>query len=907
MTEGAGSVRGENRVSPLWRKAPFVLRRYPWLLGSVVFGSLLLALTVSAYPLFISATETNLVKDALTSPLVTPFGAGIEYRIENLPIHSRKYPVGLIGQRFRASMAKEPLLGRTAEGVLGPNVSISVPGKNGTPAAVRLFAGTGARRHVQVVESNGGPGVWIAQLTAENLGVKPGDFVSLSYGGHHPVSVRVSTVYRSLFAEPRAPFWYRWQFQIYCLNPDNCPEPPPPFVIASRARVTRLLMGLGSRLATFSWEAPVRDPATFTLDKAFAVERFTGRFSAEISDPNGLGRVFHCCPPADFADGVGTSLSSSMPNVIVDAARKIAPLQEPGRVLQVAGILVALGVLAVAGWFASAGREVEERLLAARGTSPSAVMGKSCLETVVPCAIGGAAGLGLAFLLIKLVKPGGLVGSSVIHQVFPQVGMAIAASVLLLGVTSTVSYLRTGSSRRSRLGWLLRLPWELGLIGLAIYVLRRLQTGGAFVFDRSLQVKKPSVLLLSFPLLSVAGFAIAGARLFAMSLRRLRNRGGQGASTAYLAIRRLTGAPGLTVLLVSASAVCLGVFVQAQAVTRSLETTVDAKAKLFVGSDVQGRVLDVTPLPRPFALPITKVTEVQEAGTLPNGSSFDLLAVDPSTIAEAAYWNGAFSHLSMRQIASVLSRPGARAPILVAGASNVAPRSIEIQGVSVPVRTVGEASAFPGVASQHPLVVVAEGSLRRVFPGMATLLGSPKATSEFWVKGDTQEAERALGALKYPPYLILTANQVEDIPQIHAAIDTFLVMDALGLVTALLVIGGMLMYLQARHRSQVVSYGLSLRMGMTHATHRRALVSELGSMLVFAYAVGLAIALGAALFMVPNLDPLPSIPPTPLFVSPTLLLAVAFVGVIAVSWFGGWITNRRAGAVDLGEVMRLAD
>ena len=59
--------------------------------------------------------------------------------------------------------------------------------------------------------------------------------------------------------------------------------------------------------------------------------------------------------------------------------------------------------------------------------------------------------------------------------------------------------------------------------------------------------------------------------------------------------------------------------------------------------------------------------------------------------------------------------------------------------------------------------------------------------------------------------------------------------------------------------------------------------------------------------MVPHLDPLPTIPPTPLFVSPTLLLLVALIAVLAVSWFGGWITNRRASAADLGEVMRVAE
>ncbi len=894
------------RLTPIWRKAPFVLQRFPWLLGSIVLGSLLLALSVSLYPLFISATETSLVRGALKSPLVTPSGAGVEYRIENLPIPSRKFPLGRIGERFRASVAEEPLLGRTILGVLGPTVSVSVRGKTTvTPALGRLFGGTAARRHVQVVRTNGGHGLWIAELTASELGVDPGDVVSLSYEENRPIDVPVSTVYQSLYELPYESFWHRWDPQIYprCFACD----PPPPFVLVTPQQVIAMSIQLGSNHATFSWESPVRDFDSFTLDNAFAIQRFTSRFSARISDPQGLGRIFHCCHPPLFASGVATSLSSSMRSVITDAGRKIAPLQEPGRVLQVAGIIVGLGVLAVAGWFASAGRQVEERLLAARGRSPGFVMGKSCLETIVPCVVGGAVGLGLAFLFIALTKPGGSVGSSAIRQVFLQVGLAVAASVLLLAATSTISYVGTGNSQRGGLGRLIRIPWELGLIGLSVYVLHLLQTGGAFVFDRSLQVRKPSILLLSFPLLSISGLAIAGARLFTIALRRLRAHRGEGASAGYLAIRRLTGASGLTALLVSASAVCLGIFVQAQAVTRSLETTVDAKAKLFVGSDVQGQVNDFTPLPRSFPFPITRVTEVQTTGTLPSGAQFDLLAVDPSTLAAAAYWDPAFSRLSMQQITAALSRSGPRAPILITGAPNAAPTSIVIQSTSIPVRTIGEASAFPGVASQRPLVVVSEAALRRVYSGTGQLLGSPEATTAFWVKGDTDAAEKALAAVKYPPSLILSAKQVADIPEIHATIDTFLVMNALGLVTALLVVGGILMYLQARRRSEIVSYGLSLRMGMTHSSHRRALVSELGSMLVFAYGIGVAVAIVAAGFMMPHLDPLPTIPPIPLFVSPTLVLSATLVAVLAVSWLGGWSTNRRAGAADLGEVMRLAE
>jgi ABC-type antimicrobial peptide transport system permease subunit len=96
-------------------------------------------------------------------------------------------------------------------------------------------------------------------------------------------------------------------------------------------------------------------------------------------------------------------------------------------------------------------------------------------------------------------------------------------------------------------------------------------------------------------------------------------------------------------------------------------------------------------------------------------------------------------------------------------------------------------------------------------------------------------------------------------------------------------------------------------MGMTERAHRRAVFIEVASMLVFAYAVGVALAVGTSLLLVPRLDPLPGIPPgAPLFVSPMWVLVAGLIGVVAVSWLGGWISDRRARSVELGEVMRLA-
>ncbi len=57
----------------------------------------------------------------------------------------------------------------------------------------------------------------------------------------------------------------------------------------------------------------------------------------------------------------------------------------------------------------------------------------------------------------------------------------------------------------------------------------------------------------------------------------------------------------------------------------------------------------------------------------------------------------------------------------------------------------------------------------------------------------------------------------------------------------------------------------------------------------------------------PLLDPLQTIPPAPLFDAPIAVALWTLLGVLVVSVAGGWLVHRRAAAVDLGEVLRVAE
>ena len=137
---------------------------------------------------------------------------------------------------------------------------------------------------------------------------------------------------------------------------------------------------------------------------------------------------------------------------------------------------------------------------------------------------------------------------------------------------------------------------------------------------------------------------------------------------------------------------------------------------------------------------------------------------------------------------------------------------------------------------------------------------------------------------------------MKDIPYIAAVIDTFLVMNGLGLLAALLVFAAMLMYLQTRQRSEIVSYGLSLRMGMRSSRHLLAIATEVGAMLVIAYVVGGVLAIAAARLTIPLLDPIEAIPPEPIGVVPVITVAIAapVLLLVAISSADGSPNGARA-------------
>jgi putative ABC transport system permease protein len=517
-------------------------------------------------------------------------------------------------------------------------------------------------------------------------------------------------------------------------------------------------------------------------------------------------------------------------------------------------------------------------------------------------------GLGLSFALVRGVGPSGALAGRASNEALWAAGVAWVASVVAIATVSTVSFLRQSEHHRTRLRFLGSLPWELALIALSLLILQRLRSGGAVVVDPTLGTKAPSLLLFAFPFAFLAGSVALVARGVVLALRWARGRSAGWGTPAYLAVHRLAARSRLTLLLIAAAGLCLGLFVQAQTVARSMEVTVDAKAGVYVGSDVQARIDSVNETPERFPLPLTRVVRRIQAGELRTAVPFDLLAIDPETFATTAFWDPAFASEPLETLLGRVAAPfEGTLPVVMASAPNAFPDSITIDRETVPIEIVGRADAFPGMTSLRPLVVVDERRLLEAFEGLPNPLAGANASDELWIRGDPASVRTALPELSFVPDLVLTADEVKDIPYIAAVIDTFLVMNGLGLLAAILVVAAMLMYLQARQRSEIVSYGLSLRMGMRSSRHLLAIATEVGAMLVVSFAAGSALAIVAARLTIPLLDPIEAVPPEPFSVVPAVVVAITAPVLLLVAFAGGWLTERRARAADLGQVMRLAD
>jgi putative ABC transport system permease protein len=346
---------------------------------------------------------------------------------------------------FAATTGLQATAGGTTQ-TTGPGVVLGIdPSYRATfPAQIRTLTGHPS-------------GVLLAQQTASNLHVVPGDRVSIGRPGRPPATVVVDAVVDlpqadSLFQRVGAP-------------PQSQPSAPPDNVVLLPA-------------ATFTALFP--DHAAVTTQ--FHVHRTTPLPPApEAAYTTVTAAAHHLEAATAGAALVGDNLGAALGAAREDAAYAqilFLFLAVPGVVL--AGLLTAAVVVAGA-----PRRRAEQSLLRTRGLSSRAMLALAAIETLLVSALGCLTGLGLALLTTRAILAPSL--NQPPHQEATAtwwwgallLGVLVAAATTLVPVgrdlrsrTVAETSKAVGEHGRHRSPWWLRAGLDLILIGAAALVYR---------------------------------------------------------------------------------------------------------------------------------------------------------------------------------------------------------------------------------------------------------------------------------------------------------------------------------------------------------------------------------------------------------------------------------------------------
>jgi putative ABC transport system permease protein len=897
------NVRPGRRLPPLWRRTPLVLVRFPTLFGAVAAAAVLLTLASISGTLFLAATQNAALNSAIEEldrfsagffiaqpgPLVTGERRTAALRARDEILRDTFRPIAHVGPRVLS--------------VYGNPIFAAMPGDPASPSSeVRLLARTDALAHVTVLEEAGDEGVWISDLTAETLGVSPGDRVALTGDSPGGATVRVAGIYRALVNEATRAFWSPMYTVIFPEDPD---VPRPQLVLANEADVFSLSRRLGERSSTVQWDFPIAGTA-LTLSEARTLERQFGDIQAALGDPGTRLSRFTCFLCARYGQ---SSSGFHLDTAISKATDTVAGLRAPVDLLSVAGSTVALAVVAAAGAYSVHRRRSETLLLSARGMGPPLIGLKTAVESAVPIAAGVLLGYVSARVLTGWLAARGIpIEGEVLASAARTAAVIAPVAAITIGSAAAVTGARESkpvTSRASTAGPL----WEVVALLACVPLYRLVQQEGGLVSAGSSGVPRTSYLLLLFPVLFIGGASGLVTRGFGAVVRRIAGRSEHIKAPLYLGVHRLAGAKRLGVLLVAACGLAAGIFVYGQTMATSLEATTRAKAYVFTGSDATTPVDDIYEPPADFPFASTSVSYVVNQTTLGAGDApVYILAVQPSEIADVAFWDKSFGASSL---SNLMERIGsARGGGIRAVAVGPVPSSaaVDISGTAIAVTVASRVSSFPGIYSDRPWLIVDGDELARTVEaagGFDPRTG-PTPTA-LWVKGDPSSIRRSLTSAGFVPEDILTAQDVLERPAFVSTSRTFRLLRALGLAAAALVVLGIVLYLQARLRSRMVSYALARRMGLRPAAHVGAVAIELGAMLCAAALSGLVLGTAVAWLLYSVVDPLPEMAPDPLLRLPALLPVVVVPFLAAVTAVGAFAAHVSAARANVAQELRRAE
>ena len=877
-------------IDPAWLKAPLLLRRFPATLLSILGAAAILGTTTAAAPLLLSSAGNAAITQELDQ-----YGsdlAGVTFStfgfIQRRTFDPANAEVKTAGDELSS-------LGEPTVTVLGATTDVQHRDRE---TQVRFLFRTSALANVDMLTPDEGlPGAWIAESSADELGVEPGDHVVLE-NFRTRREVPIAGIYRDLASGPLSDYWSEMTYEIV----NEIPNQPPlrPFMIMEEDQFLDSTGDMAQQ-ATFSWTFPLVDK-DLTLPQAQGIAAEIQERRLRASDPlTDLGRSMAALTLYGTLR-VQTSLTTAIDN----SEDTVTAIEGPVRLISLAGRLVALIVIGAAGIFSYTKRRTEAKLLSAQGRTLWWQGTKASVEVLLPALAGASGGWFLATRLISIAGPGAPVSNGVAADALQEVMWWTAAAVVVLGAVYGVGAHQETQFRSSRLRRVAaRIPWELLVLALAGASLYEVLTREDPIVRATDAPATIDMLLLAFPFLFIAGISGLATRGLRRLLPRLRNHAAGAKPWRYLAIRRFAATQKIGLLVITAASVALGTLVYSGTLVATTEETVRAKAQILAGSDVSIAVQNIEDVSPGIDLEWTPVA-IGTGDLLPMEQRVDVLSVDVETFAEGAFWDPRFADRPLDELLADLVSDGPRAPVILAGLDAPREATVDARGKHLPVEVVAAVHAWPGMAPNRPMMIVDGPTYTRVAQAAGATATDPFATDQVWAKGS---AERALRMLEQEGVLVQyhrSARDVQASPPFRSLSWTFGFLRALGLMAGALAVIGVVLYIQSRQASRDVSYAIARRMGLRRRSHRGAIAAELAAMLATSFVIGGGLALVAAALVLDEVDPLPGLPPGSLLTIPSPLVWGTALALFLVGGFSAWFVQRRADRINVAEVMRLA-
>jgi putative ABC transport system permease protein len=908
-------VFGVGRMAP-WVRAPFLLARRPGVAAALVAASFVAVLPAAAAVPFLSSSANATLHSQIAATCPASVGDVITYDMHmyGADDYNQRWTsvpgpsvaaAAATDQKIEVAVARmaatDPALAAPRVVWYAQSAAAHVAGQS---VRVTSMAMADLRRNVHVLSGGTGPGIWVPDGFAAAYHVRVGQKIKFTSPWAAPTTLAVAAIYVDPRNDPNNPAFCGVHDLIFgprgAQLADNA---VPPVVLMDRTTFLSGVIPYRSKASIAISIADPRLPYDRTAGAIATIDRINARMPALMGPCPGCQSA--SSQLAAFATRARLARSGITPTVVPITA---------------AGVLVGLVVVGAAAVFWVLRRRRELTVLSAHGMGAASLGVKAILEALPALLTGSALAWVGAWWLVRSAGPDPIIARAAIADSLWTSVAALVAVIVVVGIAAAMRARSLTDERRARHRFrAASLPWELLIIAAAVWA--AVSFGSATVTrdtpggDGGLVVQVPPKLLIVPLLISVGGLMLVG-RLVVLALRgRWSNNGHAGTDADrdrpaeargptrrtrsmvwYLGWRRVAREAAMVAVLGGATAVPIALATYGDAVTRSVQATVEGEAKLLVGTDVVVTLRQRVPVPPAFGPSATEVLRV--TGVSIGGVDLDLYAVDPAAFARVAFWNDQIDGQSLDSVLAPLRETPGLDNVYGAVTSGSVPT-----GVQAP--TWGFATTTQYDLTRVETLPAEQGGYRSLIVTPESLgTEAAAATPQLWIRGDPARIRATLATLHLPIASVSSVDAVYSNTVFQPLTYTFQYLTALSILTGVVTIVGLLLYVEARAPGHRRGYVIARRMGLRRATHRNALLVELAAPLIAGLGLGLAIAVSLTYAFSSGFDVDPTLPPHTLVALPALVMSGIGVAVAAVAVAASGFAQFRIGRANPSEVLR---